>query len=101
MGLTPRVGIPAEHADRDNPSTLTASVHNHPEQRSRQSRGCGCGPSEGPLATSGPPRDVCRNYGAIYAAWLLIASKEFFASSCVVFTWPYQALPPTFDWPAA
>ena len=39
-----------------------------------------------------------RNYGAPNATSLLIASNAFFAFSCVDLTFPYQVLPPTFDW---
>jgi hypothetical protein len=58
--------------------------------------------------SKGPPAVAARcpyfenqPYGAINATWLLMASNVFFASSWVAFTWPYQALPPAFDWSAA
>jgi hypothetical protein len=43
-------------------------------------------------------RRMCQAYGATSAAWLLITSKVFLASSWVALTCPYQALPPAFDW---
>ena len=48
-------------------------------------------------AGPGKVRRKCACQGAANATWLLMASNVSFASSCVAFTWAYQADPPAFD----
>jgi len=49
----------------------------------------------------GPSSPSCSSIQGAKASWLLMASKVSFARNCVFFTFPYQVLPPTFDWLAA